>query len=73
MTVEHAQPGTSPTRIMGEIGGCCKKYLQIEQSPCRLIPSQSLGFCGGFPRFGREVESLPNPGNGYLSQWMKLS
>ena len=27
------EPGTSPTRMMGEICGCCKKYLQIGYVP----------------------------------------
>jgi len=45
------EPGTSPTRIMGEIRGRCKKYLQIDRFQRELTSSQFLGFSGGFPGF----------------------
>ncbi len=52
------EPGTSPTRIMGEISGRCTKYLQIDGFWLGLTTSQNLGFCGGFTGF-RQGERLP--------------
>ena len=45
------EPGTSPTRIMGEIRRRCKKHLQIDGFRCKLASSQMLGFCRRFPGF----------------------
>ena len=45
------EPGTSPTRIVGEIRGRRKKCLQIDGFRCGLTSSQFLGFSDGFPGF----------------------
>ena len=43
------EPGTSPTRIMGEIRTSVGKALQIALLEFRSAASQILAFCGGFP------------------------
>ena len=54
------EPGTSPTRIMGEICGCYKKYLQIDGFRLGLTSSQSSDIAVDSRGFGREMDSLPN-------------
>jgi hypothetical protein len=45
---------------MGEICGCCKKYLQIDGFRLGLTSSQILVFSVDSRGFGREIDSLPN-------------
>jgi hypothetical protein len=45
------EPGTAPTRIMGEIRSRGKNHLQIDGFRGELPSSQILGFCGRFPGF----------------------
>jgi len=67
------EPGTSPTRIMGEIQDGDRKALQISCLQSRSTRSPTLGYCGGFPAF-RQGDPLPAKSQaGHWSQWMKLS
>ena len=52
------EPGTSPTRIMGEICGSWKKHLQIDAFRLGLNHSQNLGYSGRIPGF-RQGNGFP--------------
>jgi len=59
------EPGTSPTRIMGEIAERCKKSLQTGGSGMSSPSSQILGYCRGFPGFRqRDRVAAQWPGRG---------
>jgi hypothetical protein len=54
------EPGTSPTRIMGEIQPAGGKALQIWMLGFRSASSQILGFSVDSRGLGSEIELLPN-------------
>ena len=63
------KPGTSPTRIMGEILGRCKKSLQIARYCVSSPPHRSTDIAVDSRGLGSEIELLPNR----LGGWTSLS